>query len=73
MDGKKKLRFVKRIKKFGVDDYAIEIYDSKGQIKAKLIYLSPLREGFIQYDDKKMIELRNGEFIENPASDYKAE
>ena len=54
------------------DEYTIEIYNSKGDIKAKLRF-TRLPMGFIHYDDKKL-DIRNQEILINDKSSlYQAE
>ena len=65
------IRVVNNIMSAMSDNYTLEIYNSKGDMKARLLFLY-LPNGFIHYDDK-LVNFRNGEFLTEDKSSYKAE
>ncbi|MEK6872060.1 MAG: hypothetical protein AABX16_04115 [Nanoarchaeota archaeon] len=56
------IMFIHRIQP-AYDGYTIEIYDTKGNIKAQFDFGSTLPNGFIQYDDGSKADFKNSNII----------
>ncbi len=64
------IRLLRNVRGLAVDNYSVEIYDADGNRRAKL-QAGLQRDGFIQYDDGRIFEIRDGEYLERKKDEKK--